>query len=121
MIDFYIGKSNGRHYECTVYEQATVQGAVRLGIRCYQTDGAGNEIKSETVRDYYRTLVADNTTLVDPATGDYVPAGTPGAIGEWDFFLHIAKTVPAIFFDLITATLEKNRARLMPDDLIPEV
>lgn len=126
MLNFYIGKHGGVHYGCTVYDLHMVAGSIRLAIRCYQSDMSGNQITGEAMGEYFRMLTADNSTLVNPGTGDYVTPQQPdmtiptGSIGEWDFFLHIAKSVPSIFFDLITATLIKNRNRLMPDGLIAE-
>ena len=41
------------------------------------------------IPDYVFRLRADNTTLVDPSTGNYVNASFPNAIGEADYFINI--------------------------------
>lgn len=37
------------------------------------------------VRNIRKELRADNTVFVNPANGEYVPEGTPGAWGEYDY------------------------------------
>jgi hypothetical protein len=48
-----------------------------------------NGIEYDLIPDYVFTLRADNATLVDPATGNYVDSSFPNAIGEADFFIEV--------------------------------
>ena len=41
------------------------------------------------IPDYVFRLRADNTTLVDPLTGNYVDSSFPNAMGEADYFINI--------------------------------
>lgn len=41
------------------------------------------------IPDYIFRLRADNTTLVDPSTGNYVDSSFPNAMGEADYFINI--------------------------------
>jgi hypothetical protein len=45
--------------------------------------------KYALIPDYVFTLRADNSTLVNPATGEYVDSSFEGAIGEADYFIEI--------------------------------
>jgi hypothetical protein len=48
-----------------------------------------NGIEYHLIPDYIFTLKANNETLVDPATGNYVDSSFQGAIGEADFFIEV--------------------------------
>lgn len=122
-LKFYIGKNNGVHFEANVYHLGIGIGenTVALFIKCYEvTEEGGTPVIGEFRKPYERKLIASNETFVNPQTGAYVPADTAGAMGEWDFFWHIAQNVPIKVFEFITATLVKNRNRLMPDGLLAE-
>ena len=41
------------------------------------------------IPDYIFRLRADNSTLIDPATGDYVDSSFPNAMGEADYFINV--------------------------------
>jgi hypothetical protein len=45
----------------------------------------GDVISNQAVNSYIVNLRADNSVFVNPATGDYVPSDTPGAMGEYDY------------------------------------
>jgi len=45
----------------------------------------GDVISNQAVNSYTVNLRADNSVFVNPATGDYVPSDTPGAMGEYDY------------------------------------
>lgn len=122
-MKIYIGSNNGRHFEARLTSTCIndEQQNLIINLVCYEVTGQdGEKIVSETSKEYYRSLIADNTTKVDPATGDYVPEGTEGAIGEWDYFNHISNNVPIKVTELKLSVINKNKARLMPDGLAIE-
>jgi hypothetical protein len=45
------------------------------------------------VRSFDFALRADNSVFVDPQTGQFVPEGTPGAMGEYDFISYLESLV----------------------------
>jgi hypothetical protein len=50
----------------------------------------GVDVEYPLILDYVFRLRADNSTLVDPATGNYVDeAFYPNAIGEADYFINV--------------------------------
>ena len=51
-----------------------------------------NGIPYVLIPDYIFTLKADNSTLVDPLTGNYVDNTFPDAMGEADYFIDIIAT-----------------------------
>lgn len=53
-----------------------------------------NGVEYDLIPDYIFTLRADNNTLVNPLTGDYVDSSFEGAIGEADFFIEIIAANP---------------------------
>lgn len=53
----------------------------------------GELLQSRPVGSYEVVLRADNSVFVDPATGDYVPADTPGAMGEYDYIDYLETLV----------------------------
>ena len=141
-MKFYIGQNQGRRYEAEL-ESLNVnykRKEVALAMNCYEIDEDGNKKVGEAIRDYRRLLIANNTTAVDPTTGDYLEALAPdengqfpsnialigasvypaGAIGEFDYFMYIHDNVDIKVKDLELATIIKNKVRLMPDGLLPE-
>lgn len=121
-MKFYIGKNNNRHYEADLY--ATVinerEQTLTLHLDCYEVTGVGGaKVLSETNKAYARKLIADNSTLVD-AEGNNLPPGETEGVGEWDFFANVSANVPVVVDALKQSVLVKNRARLMPDGLLPE-
>jgi hypothetical protein len=42
-------------------------------------------VQNDAVGSYQVVLRADNSVFVNPLTGDYVPADTEGAMGEYDY------------------------------------
>jgi hypothetical protein len=51
----------------------------------------------------YVNLVADNSTCVD-ATGLIVPCGTPGSVGEYDYYMAMMNT-PVVIQDFVVSKL----------------
>ena len=45
------------------------------------------------VRSFEFALRADNTVFVNPQTGEFVPKGTEGAMGEYDFITYLESLV----------------------------
>lgn len=119
-MKIYIGKNNNRHYEARSLSICINDAAknIIMNFVCYEvTAENGDRIVSETSKEYHRSLIADNSTKVNPATGDYVPEGTEGAIGEWDYFSYISDNVPIKVTELKLNVINKNKHRLMPDGL----
>lgn len=141
-MTFYIGKMSNRKFEARKkslfvdYEKEKVV----LALECYEIDEEGNRISLESTKSYDRYLIADNTTAVDPVTGEYLTPIEPNeegeypfgykeingkfyaaeAVGEWDFFNNIRQNIPVIIEQLEQQVLAKNRARLMPDGVQPD-
>jgi hypothetical protein len=42
-------------------------------------------VQNAVISSYNVSLRADNSVFVNPATGEYVPEDTPGAMGEYDY------------------------------------
>jgi hypothetical protein len=61
---------------------------LRVLVKHYK-DINGIETQYELIPDYIFTLRADNSTLVNPATGEYVDSSFVGAIGEADYFIQV--------------------------------
>lgn len=61
---------------------------LRVLIKHYKEDN-GVDIEYSLIPDYIFNLRADNSTLVDPTTGDYVDSSFPNAMGEADYFINI--------------------------------
>jgi hypothetical protein len=49
----------------------------------------GNDIAYPLIPDYVFTLKADNSTHVNPATGEYVEPSFPNAMGEAEYFINV--------------------------------
>lgn len=61
---------------------------LRVLVKHYKEEN-GIDIEYSLILDYIFTLRADNSTLVDPATGNYVDSSFPNAMGEADYFINI--------------------------------
>jgi hypothetical protein len=123
MVKFYIGESNGRHFEASVQNLViSISGKnVTLACECYEVTGInGERVVNEISQSYRRMLIANNSTLVHPQTGEYWDGltddekGTLEPVGEWDFFWFVANNVDVKVVPFILNTLDNNRARLMP-------
>lgn len=66
---------------------------LRVLVKHYKEDN-GIDIEYNVIPDYVFKLRADNSTLVDPATGDYVDSSFPNAIGEADYFINVIASNP---------------------------
>jgi hypothetical protein len=49
----------------------------------------GIDVAYPLIPDYVFTLRADNSTLVNPATGEYVDSSFPNAMGEAEYFINV--------------------------------
>jgi hypothetical protein len=56
------------------------------------------------IPDYVFRLRADNSTFVDPFTGDYVDSSFPNAIGEADYFINVIASNP-VAIDIVSETI----------------
>jgi hypothetical protein len=54
----------------------------------------GVDVPYGLIPDYIFTLRADNSTLVNPATGEYVDSSFQGAMGEADYFINVIAANP---------------------------
>jgi hypothetical protein len=61
---------------------------LRVLVKHYK-DINGVETQYTLIPDYIFNLRADNSTLVNPATGEYVDSSFPNAMGEADYFINI--------------------------------
>lgn len=120
-LKFYIGQSNGRHFEANVDNiiiDLKNENAILVN-RGYEVDEQGNKVVTGVNAEYGRNLIANNSTLVHPTTGAYWndipederPEGLE-PIGEWDFFWNMFKE---ILTPMVNTTLSKNRSRIAPD------
>jgi hypothetical protein len=60
----------------------------------------GVDVAYPLIPDYVFTLKADNSTLVDPATGEYVDSSFPNAMGEAEYFIQVIAVNPIAIDDL---------------------
>ena len=63
----------------------------------------GEELTASGISSYSQESVANNTVFVNPSTGAFVAEGTPGAIGQYDFFYYLAENKDINVHDLIRA------------------
>jgi len=61
---------------------------LRVLIKHYK-DINGVETQYALIPDYIFNLRADNSTFVNPATGEYVDSSFQGAMGEADYFIQV--------------------------------
>jgi len=62
-------------------------------IKHYKEDN-GIDVEYSLIPDYIFTLRADNLTVVNPTTGEYVDSSFVGAIGEAEYFINIIAANP---------------------------
>lgn len=60
----------------------------------------GIDVAYPLIPDYVFTLKADNSTHVDPATGEYVDSSFPNAMGEAEYFINVIAANPVAIDDL---------------------
>jgi hypothetical protein len=60
----------------------------------------GIDVAYPLIPDYVFTLRADNSTWVNPATGEYVDSSFPNAMGEAEYFIQVIATNPIAIDDL---------------------
>ena len=66
---------------------------LRVLVKHYKEEN-GIDVEYPLIPDYIFKLRADNSTLVDPATGNYVDSSFQNAIGEADYFINIIAANP---------------------------
>ena len=66
---------------------------LRVLVKHYKEEN-GIDVEYNVIPDYIFKLRADNSTWVDPATGDYVNSSFPNAIGEADYFINVIASNP---------------------------
>jgi len=60
----------------------------------------GSDVSYPLIPDYVFTLRADNSTHVNPATGEFVDSSFPNAMGEADYFINVIAANPVAIDDL---------------------
>ena len=60
----------------------------------------GIDVAYPLILDYVFTLRADNSTFVDPTTGEYVDSSFPNAMGEAEYFINVIAANPVAIDDL---------------------
>lgn len=66
---------------------------LRVLVKHYKEDN-GVDVEYNVIPDYIFRLRADNSTWVDPATGDYVSSSFPNAMGEANYFINVIASNP---------------------------
>jgi len=66
---------------------------LRVLVKHYKEEN-GIDVEYPLIPDYIFKLRADNSTLIDPATGNYVDSSFPNAMGEADYFINIIAANP---------------------------
>jgi hypothetical protein len=72
----------------------------------YYADSSGHygqPIDLNGISSYTKESIANNTVKVNPSTGAIVADGTPGAVGQYDFFYSMAEEMEINVHDLIRA------------------
>jgi len=77
-----------RTYKDDVAKFATLEVKIE-----YYLNGVLVNNPNGVVRSFEFALRADNSVFVDPQTGQFVPEGTPGAMGEFDFISYLESLV----------------------------
>lgn len=87
------------------YSLGTKTVSVLWRVDFYADDNGayGPAINRPGINSYFKETVANNTVKVNPTTGAFVPAETPGAIGQYDFFFNLAENVEVKVNNLIRA------------------
>ena len=83
---------------------------LRVLVKHYK-DINGVETQYNLIPDYIFTLRADNSTHVNPATGEYVDSSFPNAMGEADYFIDIiaanAVSIDSVSENIISGSLQQ--------------
>lgn len=107
-------------FECLIYNRRSE--SVSMQWTVFPVDANGNEIIHPLFKRYSKEFIADKTTMVNSANGDYVQqinVGTEeepvmefpdGSVTEYDYFVYIATNAQIIVHDLIVAA--GNKAKL---------
>jgi hypothetical protein len=66
---------------------------LRVLVKHYKEEN-GIDIEYTLIPDYIFRLRADNSTHVNPATGEYVDSSFPNAMGEADYFINVIAANP---------------------------
>jgi hypothetical protein len=66
---------------------------LRVLVKHYKEENGIDEPYT-LIPDYIFRLRADNSTWVDPLTGDYVSSSFPNAMGEADYFINVIASNP---------------------------
>lgn len=88
-----------------IYNQANKVLVLNWKVSYYSDSSGhyGTPISINGIGSYNRESIANNSVLVNPSTGAFVPDGTPGAIGQYDFFYFLAENKDINVHDLIRA------------------
>jgi len=68
----------------------------------------GIDVEYTLIPDYIFTLRADNSTHVNPATGEYVDSSFPNAMGEADYFIDIIAANPVAIDNLSSQMITRG-------------
>jgi hypothetical protein len=68
----------------------------------------GSDVAYTLIPDYVFTLRADNSTFVNPATGEYVESSFPNAMGEAEYFINIIAANPIAIDDLSSQMIARG-------------
>jgi hypothetical protein len=82
-------------------------GYIKLQLLIVHFNASGEEVSSKGLRGFDVELTADDSILVNPATGQYVDADFPGAIGEYSFFTMLAENGPIDIIGLIKSSIRR--------------
>jgi hypothetical protein len=66
---------------------------LKVLVKHYKEEN-GIDIEYTLIPDYIFRLRADNSTHVNPATGEYVDSSFPNAMGEADYFINVIAANP---------------------------
>lgn len=77
----------------TTYKDDRAMFAVLQVLIEYYLNGELVNNPNGVVRNFEFALRADNSVFVNPQTGQFVPEGTEGAMGEFDFITYLESIV----------------------------
>lgn len=88
-----------------IYNQANKSLVLNWKVSYYADSSGhfGQPININGISSYSKESIANNTVFVNPSTGAFVAEGTPGAIGQYDFFYYLAENQDINVHDLIRA------------------
>jgi hypothetical protein len=88
-----------------IYNQASKSLVLNWKVSYYADSSGhfGQPININGISSYSKESIANNTVFVNPSTGAFVAEGTPGAIGQYDFFYYLAENQDINVHDLIRA------------------